>query len=223
MHNPIQKNKMGTNSENVITEEEIEILQEALNISFGKATSDLAEIVDIYVALSVPYVEVMPAVKLQSYIENEIKDYETIEMVKQQFWGKFKGIAFLIFSSGSGKKLVSLLQNETKSPSDSEPIDALEKETLIEAGNILIGACVGKLADLLGDIVTYSPPVAIVHKKPANSIPSDIFDPNSTAILLRTVFRFEKEDVSGFLFLTTSDESISWLKKALKQFMDQYG
>lgn len=222
MHNPIQKNKMGTNSENKITEEEIEILQEALNISFGKATSDLAEIVDIYVALSVPYVEVMPATELQRYIENEIKDYETIEMVKQQFWGKFKGIAFLIFSSGSGKKLVSLLQNETKGSIDSE-IDALEKETLIEAGNILIGACVGKLADLLGDIVTYSPPVAIVHRNPKNSIPNDIFDSNSTAILLRTVFRFEKEDVTGFLFLTTSDDSITWLKKALKEFMDQYG
>ncbi len=213
---------MRTDGTNIISKEEREILQEAMNIAFGKATSDLAEIVDIYVVLSVPYVKVLPANKLQGYIQEEISDYESIDLIKQQFWGKFKGIAFLIFSSGSGKKLVSLLQNKSKVSLDSEPIHALEKETLIEAGNILIGACVGKLAELLGDIITYSPPVCLVQNSPKKLIPRDIFDPNCTAIILKTVFRFEKEDVSGFLFLTTTDESINWLKEALFKFIDQY-
>lgn len=213
---------MEVNRKKTISDEEIEILQEIMNIAFGKASSDLAEVIDTFVVLSIPYIKVLPATTLPGYIENEIKEYESIDIVKQHFWGKFKGIAFLIFSSGSGKKLISLLQGDLKQSFDSEPIDSLEKETLIEVGNILIGACVGKLSELLGDVVTYSPPVAVIANTTKDSIPKEIFDPQSTAILLNTIFRFEKEDVSGFLFLITSDESISWLKKALDDFVGQY-
>lgn len=205
-----------------LSTEEKEILQEVMNIAFGKASADLADVIDIYVALSVPNILIMPASKVKNYIENEVKDYGIIDMVKQQYWGEFKGIAFLIFSSGAGKKLVSLFQKEGNWSFDSEPIDALEKETLVEVGNIFIGACVGKLAELLGDIVTYSPPVAMVEQKPADSISKNAFGLNCTAIILKTVFRFENEDVSGNLFLITSDESIHWIKKALNKILGEY-
>jgi chemotaxis protein CheC len=202
--------------------EEKEILQEVMNIAFGKASANLADVIDIYVALSVPNILIMPASKVKNYIENEVKDYGIIDMVKQQYWGEFKGIAFLIFPSGAGKKLVSLFQKSENLSFDSEPIDAMEKETLLEVGNILIGACVGKLAELLGDIVTYSPPAAMIEQKSANSISKNTFGLNCTAIILKTVFRFENEDVSGNLFLTTSNESIHWLKEALNKILDEY-
>jgi len=205
-----------------LSTEQKEILQEVMNIAFGKASADLADIIDIYVALSVPNILIMPASKVKNYIENEVKDYGIIDIVKQQYWGEFKGIAFLIFSSGAGKKLISLFQKNENLSFDSEPIDAMEKETLVEVGNILIGACVGKLAELLGDILTYSPPVAMIEQKPADSISKNTFDLNCTAIILKTVFRFENEDVCGNLFLTTSNKSIHWLKKALNKILDEY-
>lgn len=204
----------------VLTTEDKDILQEVMNIAFGQASADLAELIDIYVVLNIPDIKVVPASELHSFIEGDVKDYTSIDLLKQHFWGKFKGVSFLIFSSGAGKKLISLLsQNISDDDFESNQLADLEKETLIEIGNILIGACIGKLAELLGDIVTYSPPVAIIENSPLNSIPKDLFEPDSYAISLKTVFRFEKEDVDGFLFIVTSDESIRWLKKALNDFM----
>jgi len=43
------------NQETMITEEETDILQEIMNIAFGRAASDLAEYIDIFVILSVPF------------------------------------------------------------------------------------------------------------------------------------------------------------------------
>lgn len=213
---------MEENRKKILSDEEKDALQEIMNIAFGKASSDLAEAIDIYVVLGVPYVKVLPATSLPNYMENEVKKYESIDIVRQHFRGKFRGIAFLIFSSGSGKKLVSLFQGDSKQHFDSEPMDSLEKETLVEVGNILIGACVGKLSELLGDVVTYSPPVAVIGNTPKDSVPKEIFDPYRTALIFNTVFRFEKKNISGFLFIVTSDESIDWLKKALVNFIGQY-
>jgi chemotaxis protein CheC len=100
--------------------------------------------------------------------------------------------------------------------------DVMEKETLMEVGNILIGACVGKVAELLGDRVSYSPPRVAIENYEIASIPADIFDVESSAIILRTVFTFNERDVTGFLFLVTKYESITWLKEALVTFMDKY-
>lgn len=208
--------------ENVLSGDEIDILQEIMNIAFGRAASDLAEVIDIYIRLSVPYIHLLDTAKLSGYIKDEIKDYSNISLVEQKFWGKFKGIALLIFPSGSGKKLTALLYKNEAGFFESDPIDELEKETLIEVGNILIGACVGKMAELLEDVVTFSPPTVLIENYPKDVIPKNIFDHNNTAIILKTSFKFEKEDVQGFLFLLTTKDSICLLTKALTEFTERF-
>ena len=208
--------------ENTLTNEELEILQEIMNIAFGRATSDLAEIIDIYIRLSVPYINVLKAAELPEYIKKEMKDHSNISLVEQRFWGNFKGLALLIFPSGAGKELITLLSNDESDLFESNTIDELEKETLIEVGNILIGACIGKIADLLKDVITFSPPRVLIENYPHDAIPKGMFDPDNTTIILRTIFRFEKKDISGFLFLLVCPESINLLKKVLNEFLEQY-
>ncbi|HLZ19291.1 MAG TPA: chemotaxis protein CheC, partial [Smithellaceae bacterium] len=98
----------------------------------------------------------------------------------------------------------------------------LEKETFREVGNILIGACIGKIAELLGDVITYSPPRVIVDRSRLNAVADSLFTSNSLAIVLRTVFSFNDQNVTGFLFIITSEESFGWLKTALHGFLEQY-
>jgi len=204
-----------------ITEEETDILQEIMNIAFGKAAADLAEIINIFVELSVPKIAMVRAVELPAYLRGEVDGSERISIVEQNFWGQFKGSAFLVFRSGAGKELISLL-GSGEEVAFEEAIEVLERETLMEVGNILIGACVGKVAELLQDVVTYSPPRVIVEDDPNDAIPESLFDPSYTAIVLKTVFCFNERDVNGLLFLVTSQESISWLQQALVAFMEQY-
>jgi chemotaxis protein CheC len=83
---------MDSNSqEAMITEEETDILQEIMNIAFGRAASDLAEYIDIFVILSVPFIKLLRSSDLPPYISAEIKDYDKVSLVEQNFWGKFKG------------------------------------------------------------------------------------------------------------------------------------
>lgn len=214
---------MDTELDQPFTREEIDTLQEVMNIAFGSAAADLAEAIDIYAVLSVPTIRIVPAEELPDYIRNEIKDYEKISIVEQNFMAKFRGMAVLIFPSGIGRALITLLGNEEENASfESDPMDALERETLMEVANILVGACVSKVAELLNDVVMYSPPRVVVENLPQKAISKDIFDPGKLAIILQTVFHFDQQDISGFLFLVCSQESVNWLRKALDEFLKQF-
>jgi len=204
-----------------ISDEEKEILQEIMNIAFGKAAADLAEVINIFIVLSVPHIEILKAHDLPEYLKSQVSTYDRVSIVEQNFWGDFKGSAFLVFQASAGRELVSLFGDDSND-FGSESIDALEKETLMEVGNILIGACVGKLSELLGDAVTYSPPRVVTENTPNDAIPANIFESGSSAIVLKTVFCFNERNVNGFLFLVTSHDSILWLKKSLATFMEQY-
>lgn len=205
----------------MITEEETDILQEIMNIAFGRAASDLAEYIDIFVILSVPFIKLLRSSDLPPYIRSEIKDYDKISVVEQNFWGKFKGSAFLVFPADSGKKMLSMLDGGEEH-FESDPINELEKETFREVGNILIGACIGKIAELLGDVITYSPPRVVVERSQRGVISEHLFAEDNLAIVLRTVFEFNEKNISGYLFIVTSEQSFEWLKTALHKFLEQY-
>ncbi len=213
---------MGEQVNTIISGEEREILQEIMNIAFGKAAADLAEVIDIYVELSVPYIQVIKATELPVYLRNEIKEYKNVSIVEQKFWGDFNGDALLIFPSGAGKELITLLDPDKELTYESDPIDALESESLMEIGNILIGACVGKIVELLKDAVTYTPPRVIIEDSPLETITHNQLSQGKSVILLKTVFQFKERDVNGFLFIITSHDCIDWLKRALHQFLEQY-
>lgn len=205
-----------------VSDEERDILQELMNIAFGKAAAELAEVISIFVVLSVPFIKVLKAAELPEYLRYEIRDFSNISIVEQNFRGMFKGSAFLVFPAGSGKELISMLDAEHEASFESGSIEVLERETLMEIGNILIGACVGKMSELLGDVVTYSPPKVVVENESRDIIPRSLFDPEYTAIVMRTVFRFDERDVSGFLFLVATHDSVLWIKKSLAEFIEKY-
>ena len=54
------------------SEEERDILQEIMNIAFGNATADLAELIDIQVILSIPDVQVLNFNALPTYLSETI-------------------------------------------------------------------------------------------------------------------------------------------------------
>ena len=211
------------NSDIVISDEERDILQEVMNIAFGKASAELAEIIDVYVVLSIPDVKLLKTAEVPGYIEKEINDFENISVIKQNYTGKFHGCALLFFPGGAGKKLFSLFDCDRAAAPEGEGLSVvLEKETLLEVGNILIGASVSKVAELLNDEVSYRPPRIMVERKAGEIVDWDLVEPEGPAILMHTVFSFDKRDLSGLLFLIPSYKSFEWLKKALHAFLEQY-
>jgi chemotaxis protein CheC len=204
------------------SDEEKEILQEIMNIAFGNATADLAELIDIYVELNAPSIQVLGIGDLPDYLIRRMKLHTETSIVAQNFWGDFKGSGILVLPNRSGRSLIAILDDDEMNDFSMKPVAGQEKEVLMEVGNILIGACVGKVCELLNTFVTYTPPQVILRNSDEYSAFIESFDPSQTAIIMETVFRFQKIDINGLLLLITNQEAIEWLQKALHHFMEPY-
>jgi chemotaxis protein CheC len=211
-----------TNCNDIFLEEEKEILQEIMNIAFGNATADLAGVIDIYVVLSVPKIQVINIGTLPEYLRDTLNASGKTRIVDQRFWGDFNGSGFLVFPTGAGDDLISLLEDNRIEDLHSKSKELIEQEVLTEIGNILIGACVGKMSELLNTFVTYSPPRVMTENESECKHLVEQFDPDQPAIVMKTVFKFKQKDVNGFLLILTNQESIAWLRKSLHEFMDSY-
>jgi chemotaxis protein CheC len=212
---------MNLNNE-LLSEDQKDILQEIMNIAFGNATADLADVVDIYVELSVPAIELINTGELSGYINSSLNSYTNAFIISQKFLGDFNGYGLFVFPNGAGHDLVAIIEDTGTEDFHSSPAASLEKEIIMEIGNILIGACVGKISELLNTVVVYSPPKAILEKSMEFDSFIDSFGPLQTVIAMKTVFKFLQKDINGFIVVLTDQESIKWLKTALDKFMESY-
>ena len=189
-----------------------DVLQEVMNISFGQAAADLSEVINLYVTLTVPYINLLEYESIKPFIADEITGSDDISMVKQFFSGKFSGSSILIFPHGEGNKLLNLFGENLQDTSLEYDTAMLERETLIEISNIIMGACIGKIAELLKDVVSYSPPRYFSREQIADTLHTSFSGKNSFAIVFKTVFHFRDFDASGLLFLISDQATLEWLK-----------
>lgn len=204
---------------------EIDTFQEIMNIGFGQAAADLSEIMNVTLELGIPYLKVVRIADMIVFIKNEINDFGSCNIIEQVYWGHSRGMALLIFPHQTGKEILSIFQDDGPYAFESDNIEELEREVLIEIGNILIGACVGKISELLNDTITYEPPRLILGNAFQEAFLKGMFEPASWAILLKTVFKFDDAkdaDGSGYLFLINSQTAINHIRRALAEFLEQY-
>ena len=191
-----------------------------MNISFGAVSAELTEIINTSIVLSVPKVALLSGKDFPNYLSDKLKLSPPFNIIEQSFSGKLNGHSLLVFPSGSEKKLVTMF--EDLSDVAEEKISQLEKESLIEIGNILSGACVGRMAEHLNEVVFFTPPRLIMATTTSWMTQQDLVDPASIIILVKTEFKFASNDIEGYIFLITSQESFAWLKTALHRFVEHF-
>jgi chemotaxis protein CheC len=213
---------MTESTQNDLSQDEKEILEELMNIAFGSASADLGEVIDIRVGLNVPEVQVADINAVPDLLEMISDDRQEIHIIEQNFWGDFSGRSFLAFSGDAGNALVSMADKNPVSKEESFNTGIRYSGVLLETGNILIGACIGKISELLETIVTYSPPIMVGQKQDFTALLEDFCEPDMKAIIIKTVFSFDDQSTSGALLTITKPESITWMKEALANFMENY-
>lgn len=208
--------------QNNLTQDEKEILEELMNIAFGSASADLSEVINIRIALNVPEVMVLDIQSVPAHLDAMVKNNADTDIIEQHFWGNFSGRSFLAISSDEGSHIAGLA--DISPPEDVQLYNPEHRHAgvLLEIGNIMIGACIGKISELLATVVTYSPPTMVARDKDVTSLLKDFCEPSMKAIIIKTIFSFDEQAINGFLLTVTSPESISWLKDALNNFMENY-
>lgn len=209
---------MKKNQRELLSELELDALQEIMNISFGSAVADLAEVMDIFINLNVPRITSVKVPELFKVMKQQVRDFDNCSIVEQKYHGDFGGIACLIFPYGMEKELLSYFQHPETIIYESDELIELEKEALMEIGNILIGACIGKMFELLESRISYLPPLAMIGEDFQSSFDNSSLSKGDISIIMETGFSFEDRKVEGYLYLLNGQNSIPHLKKALNKF-----
>ncbi len=197
----------------LLTREERLVLQELVNISFGDAGAELEEVLGINVEINTPDVEVITEeVDLADYLLERAHHNCSFLLVEQCFWGDFSGVALMFLPQRCGASLVSDLCWFDSGRYESASIEMLEQGAILEVGNILTGVCVGKIAELLGTIVGYSPP------RMRNGTEFDV--DSEVSVILQTCFHCVGQEVEGRLFIAPDNRSLDWLRSAVSGYVE---
>jgi len=213
---------MGSEQNFKLTELEQDTLQELMNISFGKAAADLAEVVDIFIELKSPQIECVPAESVIASMKELIPDFEACSIVEQHYYGEIKGVAVLVFPAGADRELLSFFQDYNSKTSEENSMFELEREVIMELGNILIGACLGNLFNTLNSQTTYLPPWTNTGGVFEDIFLSETINKGDIAITMRTIFKFEDRDISGYLYIINSNSSMKKIQIALTDYWKQF-
>lgn len=191
----------------LITEDQLDALQEFINIGVGRAAAMLNEMVESPILLSVPVLKLFDGKTLQQELEVRLNNH-CFSAVRLGFSGSFSGSAELLFPIESASTLVALLTGEER---DSPDIDGVKIGTLTEVGNIVINGVLGSISNLLKQRMDYELPTyyedTIGHLLSSNHL----FDLGTVFLLAQTKFEIRKLEIIGEIILIFEMTSFSEL------------
>jgi chemotaxis protein CheC len=197
----------------LITEEQLDALQEFINIGVGRAAGMLNEMIEAPIQLSVPILKVFDADTLKQELKQRLNNH-LLSAVRLGFSGSFSGCAELLFPTESASTLVSLLTGEDR---DSPDLDGVKIGTLTEVGNIVINGVLGTLSNLLRQQMDYALPAYYEDTVEKLLSSNYLFDLNTVFLLAQARFEIEQLEVIGDIILIFEMTSFS----VLLDFIDQ--
>ena len=123
-------------------------LQEITNIAMGQAGASLATLLDAFVNLSVPRINMLALTEVAHSIRNLVGTDAEVTAARQSFQGYLLGEAIVIYQQAGCKELAGMMGHA------DELDQAAETELLLDVANILVGACLGGITEQLKGIST---------------------------------------------------------------------
>ncbi len=125
----------------ILDEELRDCFQELSNVAVGRAANLLAQLLDNYVIMPIPMVNLLERAELSMALSS-IQGAKSVSAVCQGFTGsKIAGEALLIFNDASFEDMAELTSFK------GVINEKIELELLMDIANIMIGACLNGLAD----------------------------------------------------------------------------
>jgi chemotaxis protein CheC len=184
-------------------------LREVTNIAMGQAADRLARLLDTFVVLSVPHIEILSPGDIAMALHS-IDNSASISGVCQGFiGGGIAGEAILLFNDTSFSDLARLLNYE------GELDQHAERELLMDTTNVLVGACLRGLAEQIDMTFSFGPPMVLGQHQRLDTL----FNPRSAtwqqALVTEINYKLEGYNVNCDLLLILTEDSIDLLCKKL--------
>ncbi len=184
-------------------------LQEVTNVAMGQAAERLAGLLDTFVVLSIPHVEIMQPSDIAMALES-INNFDSVSGVSQGFIGDgIAGEAILLFNDTSFSDLARLLSYENEMGIQAE------RELLMDTTNLLFGAVLNSIAEQIDMSFSFGPPMVLGQHQKFN----ELFHPQKalwhSALVTEINYKVEGYNINCDLLLVWTEDSIDLLTKKL--------
>ena len=203
-------------SEPVLTEDRRDALQEVANLAMGQAATRLGRLLDTFIELSVPRVQVVEVSEAAEALRKMTGIQEAVSAVRQGFRSDIKGEALVICRSDGIEQLCSLV-SDPYARSSYEAVS--QRELMFDVANVLTGACVSSILDQLGRTPVFSAPGLLGVAMTLD----EVFQPGvlqwEVALLVEVNFALEDQSFRAHLVMLMAEESIRQMNGALDELI----
>jgi chemotaxis protein CheY-P-specific phosphatase CheC len=189
-------------------------MQEISNIAMGQAADLLARLLDVFVKLPIPKVNLLEVSELQMALSLTDQN-DSFSAVCQGFIGSgISGEALLIFGDSSFDDIAKLLKYT------GELDRTAELELLMEVASILVGACTSGIAQQLDITFSQGHPVVLgQHVRVSELIKTNARHWKQT-LAIELTYEIENYNISCDLLLLFTEDSLDNLNQRLSYWMD---
>ncbi|MCU8008019.1 response regulator [Shewanella sp. SM87] len=188
--------------------------QEIANVAMGRAADLLAKLLDVFVLLPIPNVNVLEVSELTMALK-ATEESSTVSALCQGFIGAgIAGEALLLFHDSSFKDMAKLMG--LTNPEDKNT----EIEVLIDTGNVLIGAFLNGISEQLDMKFSQAHPVVLGRHCTVNDLIHDNSEKWHRTLAMEINYRIEDHNIQCDLLLLFTEDSIPTLSYKLGYLLD---
>ena len=202
---------MSAENSSDLTPDQRDALQEIANIGMGQAGSSIGKMWGEFVNLSIPRIAHIDRRGIPAALTRLVGE-QTVNAVRQAFHGQIRGEVIVVFSGGRGDQLRELMGYE-----EADSVE--EHELLLDVANVLVGACLGGIAESLEvDIGFSAPSVMGLDVSPMQLIrPEEL--KSGRALLLEVRFTLENKSLASHQVVLMPEDEFAVLGLALDRFL----
>ena len=188
--------------------------QEVANIAMGRAADLLARLLNVFVILPIPNVNMFENSELRMALR-DIADNDNVTGVCQGFIGSgIAGEALLIFNDSSFDDIAELMKF------DGEIDDSVQLELLMDISSILIGACLKGIADQLDVNFSQGHPVVLDRHIKAYDLLNQNASRWDKTLAIEIQYKIENKRINCELLLLFTEDSIASLNQRISYIVD---
>jgi len=188
--------------------------QEIANVAMGRAGDLLARLLDVFVVLPIPNVNLIEVSELSMAL-SAVEVNESTSGVCQGFIGAgISGEALLILNDSSFKDIATLMHYEQELDQNTE------LELLMDMANVLIGACLSGVSEQLDMNFSQGHPVVLgQHRKISELIASNSNRWRKT-LAIEISYNIENYPIKCDLLLLFTEDSMQTLNNKISYLLD---
>ncbi|WP_417763528.1 response regulator [Shewanella sp.] len=186
--------------------------QEVANVAMGRAADLLSKLLDVFVLLPIPNVNVLEVSELTMALKATEADAKVSALCQGFIGAGIAGEALLLFHDSSFADMAKLMNmNDTANT---------EIEVMMDTGNVLIGAFLNGISEQLDMHFSQSHPVVLGRHCTVNDLIHDNSDRWSRTLAMEINYQIEGHNVQCDLLLLFTEDSMPTLEFKLGYLMD---